>query len=149
MLRWPTSAIRSTQLREAVMFSMAARSKTASKTVFSDGNPNAEVIMIIGEAPGEQEDIQGIPFCGPSGNCWIRCWPHRAYARREPLYIQHRILATAGNRQPTPEESLICRPFVEKHIALINPKMLLLAGGVATTALLENGYRRSKLRDKF
>jgi uracil-DNA glycosylase family 4 len=138
------------QLREAVMnFDGCPLKKTATKTVFSDGNPNATV-MIIGEAPGEQEDIQGIPFCGPSGKLLDKVLASIGLTRAENLYISNTVFwRPPGNRQPTPEESLACQPFVEKHIALINPKMLLLAGGVATMALLKMDTAVSKLRGKF
>lgn len=138
------------QLRDAVMnFEGCELKKTATKTVFSDGNPNAQV-MIIGEAPGEQEDIQGIPFCGPSGKLLDKVLASIGLTRAENLYISNTVFwRPPGNRQPTPEESASCQPFVEKHIALINPKLLLLAGGVATMALLKMDTAVSKLRGKF
>jgi uracil-DNA glycosylase family 4 len=138
------------ELREAVMnFDGCGLKKTASKTVFSDGNPNAKV-MIIGEAPGEQEDIQGIPFCGPSGKLLDKVLASIGLTRAENLYISNTVFwRPPGNRQPSPEEAASCLPFVEKHIALINPKMLLLAGGTATMALLKMDTAVSKLRGKF
>jgi uracil-DNA glycosylase family 4 len=139
------------ELRAAVMkFDGCGLKKTASKTVFSDGNPSHAKVMLIGEAPGEQEDIQGIPFCGPSGKLLDKVLASIGITRAENLYISNTVFwRPPGNRQPSAEESAICLPFVEKHIALINPKMLLLAGGTATMALLKMDTAVSKLRGKF
>lgn len=123
--------------------------KNASKTVFSDGNPKA-LAMVIGEAPGAQEDVQGIPFCGPSGQLLDKVLASIGLLRAENLYISNTVFwRPPGNRQPSPEETAICLPFVEKHIALVNPKLLILAGGVATAALLNNDTSISRLRGKL
>ncbi len=128
-------------------FDGCAIKKTASKTVFADGNPNAR-IMIIGEAPGAQEDIQGIPFCGPSGMLLDRMLASIGLDRTS-VYISNTVFwRPPGNRQPSPEETATCLPFVEKHIALVNPNLLLLAGGVATLTLLRNDQSMSRLRGK-
>lgn len=122
--------------------------KTASKTVFCDGNSKARV-MIIGEAPGAQEDIQGIPFCGPSGQLLDRMLLAIGLTR-ETVYISNTVFwRPPGNRQPTPEETATCLPFVEKHIALVNPALLILSGGTATTTLLQRDTSISRLRGKF
>lgn len=138
------------ELREAVMsFDGCALKKTASKTVFSDGNPKA-LVMVIGEAPGAQEDIQGIPFCGPSGKLLDQMFAGIGLTRRDNLYISNTVFwRPPGNRQPSPEETAICLPFVEKHIALISPKLLVLSGGTATTALLQKDQSISRLRGKI
>ena len=130
-------------------FDGCAIKKTASKTVFCDGNPAAKV-MIIGEAPGAQEDIQGIPFCGPSGQLLDRMLAAIGLNRRESVYISNTVFwRPPGNRQPTPEETGACLPFVEKHIALIKPAILILAGGTATTTLLKRDTSISRLRGKL
>lgn len=130
-------------------FDGCAIKKTASKTVFSDGNPNAKV-MVIGEAPGAQEDRQGIPFCGPSGMLLDRMLAAIGLSRRDNVYISNTVFwRPPGNRQPSPEETAICLPFVEKHIALIRPKLLLLSGGTATNTLLRRDASISRLRGKF
>jgi DNA polymerase len=137
-----------TELEAAVRaFDGCAIKKTASKTVFSDGNPKARV-MIIGEAPGAQEDIQGIPFCGPSGMLLDRMLAAIGLDRTT-TYISNTIFwRPPGNRQPSPEEISICLPFVEKHIALVNPALLILSGGTATTALLREDASISRLRGR-
>lgn len=129
-------------------FDGCAIKKTASKTVFCDGNPQAKV-MIIGEAPGAQEDIQGIPFCGASGQLLDRMLAAIGLDRTS-VYISNTVFwRPPGNRQPTPEETAICLPFVEKHIALINPRLLVLSGGTATTTLLKKDASISRLRGKL
>lgn len=130
-------------------FDGCALKKTATKTVFADGNPNAS-IMLIGEAPAADEDMQGIPFCGESGQLLDKMLAAIELTRAENIYLTNTIFwRPAGNRQPTPEEIAICLPFVEKHIALIAPKILILAGGVAVRALLKNDQAISRLRGKW
>jgi len=129
-------------------FDGCAIKKTANKTVFCDGNPKARV-MIIGEAPGAQEDIQGIPFCGPSGKL-LDAMLAAIGLDRTSVYISNTVFwRPPGNRQPTPEETATCLPFVEKHIALVNPALLILSGGTATTTLLNKDTSISRLRGKF
>jgi len=129
-------------------FDGCAIKKTASKTVFCDGNPEAKIV-IIGEAPGAQEDIQGIPFCGPSGQLLDRMLASIGLDRTK-VYISNTVFwRPPGNRQPSMEETAICLPFVEKHIALINPALLILSGGTATTTLLQRDQSISRLRGKF
>lgn len=130
-------------------FDGCALKKTASKTVFADGNPKA-LVMIIGEAPGAQEDIQGIPFCGPSGKLLDKILASIGLSRSENVYISNTLFwRPPGNRQPSPEETSICLPFVEKHIALIAPKLLLLSGGTAAATLLQKDQSISRLRGKL
>lgn len=130
-------------------FDGCALKKTASKTVFADGNPLARV-MIIGEAPGAQEDMQGIPFCGPSGALLDKMLASIGLTRESSAYISNTVFwRPPGNRQPTPDETSICLPFVEKHIALIKPSLLILSGGTATITLLRRDQSISRLRGKF
>lgn len=137
------------QLQEAVRnFNGLAIKKTAQHTVFADGNPEATV-MIIGEAPGAQEDQQGIPFCGPSGALLDKMFAAIGLDRSK-IYISNSVFwRPPGNRQPSSEELAICAPFVEKHIALITPRLLVLAGGTATTAVLKRDQSIGRLRGKF
>jgi DNA polymerase len=137
------------ELEEAVRaFEGCAIKRTANKTVFSDGNPAAKV-MIIGEAPGAQEDMQGIPFCGPSGALLDKMLASIGLDR-SCVYISNTVFwRPPGNRQPLPEETAACLPFVEKHIALINPSLLILAGGTAAITLLRSDLSISRLRGKF
>lgn len=138
------------ELEKAVRaFDGCSIKKTATNTVFCDGNPKSD-IMFIGEAPGAQEDIEGIPFCGESGKLLDNMLKWVGLTRKDNFYITNTIFwRPPGNRKPTPEETAICKPLVEKHIALINPKLLVLVGGTATTALLDTKLGITKLRGKF
>jgi DNA polymerase len=137
------------ELREAVTkFNGCLLKRTARKTVFADGNESAKV-MVIGEAPGEQEDEQGIPFCGKSGQLLDNTLASIGLKRSENIYISNTIFwRPPGNRTPSPEEVAICAPFVKKHVALKNPDLLILAGGVAGS-VLGSTESVSKLRRKF
>ena len=130
-------------------FEGLAIKKTANNTVFSDGNPNAKV-MAIGEAPGANEDEEGIPFCGMSGKLLDQVLLSINLSRKENLYITNSLFwRPPGNRKPTEEENAVCLPFVEKHIAIIKPKLILLVGSTSASALLQNNDTISRLRTKF
>jgi uracil-DNA glycosylase len=118
----------------------------AKNTVFCDGNPNSK-ILLIGEAPGATEDEQGIPFCGESGKLLDKMIGAIGLDRKKNVYITNTIFwRPPANRQPTPQEVEICKPFVEKHIALFNPSLIILIGGTATTALLGKNETISHVR---
>lgn len=126
------------ELRDAVhQFHGCPLKKMAKNTVFGDGNPHSG-IMFIGEAPGAEEDQMGIPFCGPSGQLLDDMLSHIGLNRAEHFYITNTVFwRPPGNRIPTAEETAICKPLVEKHIALINPRILILVGGQATKMILD------------
>jgi DNA polymerase len=108
----------------------------AINTVFADGNPEAK-IMLIGEAPGAKEDELGIPFCGESGALLDTMLSTINLSRKENIYITNTIFwRPPANRRPTKQEIEICRPFLEKHISLINPKLIVCVGSTAVTGLL-------------
>ncbi len=136
------------ELREAVMnFTGCGLQKFATNTVFADGDYKSG-IMFIGEAPGKNEDLQGIPFCGASGKL-LDLMLGGIDLNREKAYITNTIFwRPPGNRKPTPEEVEICRPFLKKHIALVNPKILICVGATATHAILDTQEGISKLVDK-
>ena len=118
---------------------------SAKNTVFADGNPNAKV-MFIGEAPGKDEDIKGIPFVGLAGQLLDKMLFSIKLDRSE-VYITNIIpWRPPGNRQPTTQEMLLCVPFIQKHIELVRPKILVLLGGTATKALLllDEGIMKSR-----
>ena len=107
------------------------------KTVFADGTPTAK-LMLIGEAPGAQEDVQGVPFCGPSGQLLDKMLAAISYSRAENAYITNSFFwRPPGNRTPSTEELAICQPFVERHVALIDPALIVLVGGTAVKAVLQ------------
>ncbi|WPY01213.1 Uracil DNA glycosylase superfamily protein [Candidatus Trichorickettsia mobilis] len=121
----------------------------ATNTVFADGNPNSQ-IMFIGEAPGATEDQKGIPFCGESGKLLDNMLACIGIFRTTNAYITNTIFwRPPANREPTPEEISICKPFVEKHIALINPKLIVLVGSTAATSLLGKHAGISKIRQEY
>lgn len=120
--------------------------RTATNTVFAQGVPESRV-MFIGEAPGADEDRQGIPFCGVSGQLLDKMLGCIGLNRTQNFYITNTIYwRPPGNRKPTAEELAICNPFVEKHIALVNPKLLILVGGTATQSVLNDARGITRLR---
>lgn len=130
-------------------FKGLAITKTATNTVFCDGNPEAD-IMMIGEAPGAEEDIQGIPFCGASGKMLEQALAYIGLERSRNFYITNTIFwRPPGNRKPTPEELAVCEPFLQKHIALVKPKLIILIGGTAVTGVLGQKQGITALRGKF
>jgi DNA polymerase len=135
------------ELRAAVEgFNGLAIKKTANKTVFCDGNPDTGV-MLIGEAPGADEDVKGIPFCGMSGQLLDKVLWSIRLDRKNGFYITNTLFwRPPGNRKPTPEELAVCEPFLEKHIALAKPKILLLVGATAVQGILKNNDSMGKLR---
>lgn len=121
---------------------------TAKNTVFADGNPKAS-IMAVGEAPGRDEDMQGLPFVGRSGQLLDRMLAAIGLDR-EAVYISNVIAwRPPGNRTPTPQETEICRPFIERHIELVAPKILLPVGGSAAKTLLKTSDGIMRLRGKW
>jgi uracil-DNA glycosylase family 4 len=127
-------------------FNGCALKKTATNTVFAEGVP-ASRLMFVGEAPGAEEDRNGVPFCGPSGKLLDRMLSFIGLDRAENFYITNTLFwRPPGNRQPSAEELEICRPFVEKHIALVDPKILVLVGGTATSSVLRDTRGITRLR---
>jgi len=120
---------------------------TAKQLVFADGNPQARV-MFVGEAPGREEDIAGLPFVGPSGQLLERMMAAIGLDRTT-AYIANVIpWRPPGNRTPTPQESQICLPFIKRQIELADPDILVCLGGPSAAALLgmTEGIRRSRGR---
>lgn len=118
----------------------------AKNTVLCDGNPNAK-IMLVGEAPGATEDEKGVSFCGESGMLLDAMLQTIGISRKTNAYITNTVFwRPPANRKPTSEEIELCRPFVEKHIALINPHLIILVGATATSSLLNQGESITNLR---
>jgi len=138
------------ELKEIVFnFEGCNLKKTATNTVFCDGVISSK-IMLIGEAPGANEDLQGRPFCGDSGKLLDLMFKSINLSRDKNLYISNCIFwRPPGNRKPTDEEIEICKPFIEKHIALINPKLLILVGGTALNALIDKKANITNFRKIF
>ena len=108
---------------------------TAKTTVFADGNPDGG-IMFIGEAPGREEDLEGLPFVGRSGQLLDKMLAAIGLDRSR-AYIANVIpWRPPGNRTPTPLETEICRPFIERQIELANPKIIVTLGGPSAKTIL-------------
>jgi uracil-DNA glycosylase family 4 len=122
--------------------------RTATNTVFADGNPTAPVMM-IGEGPGADEDRIGRPFVGRAGQLLDRMLA-AIQLDREGVHITNVVYwRPPGNRTPTTAEIASCLPFVLRHIALVHPKILVLAGGTAAGALLPGGQGITRLRGRW
>jgi uracil-DNA glycosylase family 4 len=120
---------------------------TATRLVFADGNPQARV-MFVGEAPGRDEDIEGLPFVGRSGKLLDRMIAAIGLDRSS-AYIANVIpWRPPGNRTPTPQETQICLPFIQRQIELVNPDVLVTLGNPSTQTLLSTreGIMRTRGR---
>ena len=116
-------------------FDGCALKSTATRLVFADGNPQAR-IMFVGEAPGREEDIEGLPFVGRSGKLLDRMIAAIGLDRSS-AYIANVIpWRPPGNRTPTPQETQICLPFIQRQIELADPDILVCLGGPSAQTLL-------------
>ena len=116
-------------------FEGCALKSTASQLVFADGNPEAR-LMLVGEAPGREEDIEGLPFVGRSGKLLDRMLAAIGLDRTS-VYIANIVpWRPPGNRTPTPQESQICLPFILRQIELADPDILVCLGGPSAQTLL-------------
>jgi uracil-DNA glycosylase len=129
-------------------FDGCALKRTATNTVFVDGNPAAPV-MIIGEAPGADEDRIGRPFVGRAGQLLDRMLAAIGLDRSKVLITNVVYWRPPGNRTPTAAEIASCLPFVFRLIALVRPKVLVLSGGTAAGALLPQGQGITRLRGRW
>ena len=120
----------------------------ALNTVFADGNPSSK-IMLIGEAPGAEEDKLGKPFVGAAGQLLNKMLA-AINLDRNSVYITNIVpWRPPNNRAPNTEEILQCLPFIQKHIEIIHPSILVLLGGTATKAMLATTLGITKLRGKW
>jgi uracil-DNA glycosylase family 4 len=120
---------------------------TATRLVFADGNPKARV-MFVGEAPGRDEDISGLPFVGRSGKLLDRMMAAIGLDRTQAYITNIVPWRPPGNRTPTPQESAICLPFVLRQIELVDPDILVCLGQPSTQTLLgtKEGITRTRGR---
>ena len=122
--------------------------KSAKNIVFSDGNPNSR-IMIIGEGPGANEDIEGMPFIGRAGHLLDKMLQSINLSRKN-VYITNVVdYRPPENRSPTEEEIQKYIPFLIRHIEIINPKILLLLGSTALNTIIGNDEVISNVRGKW
>ena len=136
-------------LRDRLLaFDGCALKKTATNTVFGEGPAGAR-LMIVGEAPGADEDRQGRPFVGPSGQLLERMLAAIGLEREE-VYIANTVYwRPPGNRTPSVEEEEACRPFIDRQIALVAPDVLMLTGGAAAKTLLGTTEGIMRLRGRW
>lgn len=137
------------ELRKAMAgFEGCALRYTAKNLVFSDGNPQARV-MLVGEAPGRDEDLQGLPFVGRSGQLLDRMLASIGLDRTS-VYIANTLpWRPPGNRAPTPAEQAVCLPFIERQIELSQARILVLVGGVSAKQLLATDTGIMRLRGRW
>lgn len=138
------------ELKEALQgFEGCALKKTAKNTVFGEGVPHAEV-MFVGEAPGADEDRIGQPFVGVSGKLLDKMLDSVGFSRQKNIYISNIIpWRPPGNRSPSTSEVSLCLPFIQRHIELVRPKILIFVGGVAFNALLVRPETITKARGNW
>jgi DNA polymerase len=129
-------------------FDGCALKATASRTVFADGNPAAR-LMLVGEAPGREEDLSGLPFVGRSGQLLDRMLASIGLDRSS-VYIANVIpWRPPGNRTPTPQETETCLPFIRRQIELCDPDVLVALGGSAAQSLFRAKDGILKLRGRW
>ena len=136
-------------LREAMAaFDGCPLKQTAKSLVFGEGTAGAK-LMFIGEAPGAQEDRQGVPFVGPAGQLLDRMLAAISLQRSD-VYITNILpWRPPGNRTPTDSEIAACMPFIERHIDLVAPEILVLVGGTSAKTLLGTTQGIMRTRGKW
>lgn len=129
-------------------FEGCALRSTATRLVFADGNPQAR-LMLVGEAPGRDEDIEGRPFVGRSGKL-LDLMLAAIGLDRSKVYIANVIpWRPPGNRTPTPQEIQICLPFIQRQVELVNPDIVMTLGNPATQTLLQTREGIMKSRGRW
>jgi DNA polymerase len=126
-------------------FTGCALRDTATRLVFADGAEQTN-LMLIGEAPGAEEDRAGLPFVGPAGQLLDKMLASINFNRTDLRIVNVVPWRPPGNRTPAESEIAVCLPFLHRHIALIRPKFLLLLGGVAAKAMLQPEHRATGIR---
>jgi DNA polymerase len=129
-------------------FDGSALKATATTTVFSDGDPLSRV-MFIGDAPGAEEDRQGRPFVGESGQLLDKMLAAIGRSRQQIYATNILFWRPPGSQKPTPQQSTVFMPFVKRHIELVQPKLLVLLGGTPANLLLDTPEGITRLRGKW
>lgn len=120
-----------------------------AQTVFADGGPEAE-LMFVGEGPGAEEDRQGIPFVGRSGQLLTKIIEDGMKMRRADVYIANIVKCRPpGNRTPRPDEVSSCIPYLHKQIEIVNPKIIVALGAPAANTLLGASLPITRIRGRF
>lgn len=129
-------------------FEGCALKKTATNLVLADG-PEDAALMFVGEAPGAEEDRQGVPFVGPSGKLLNAMLQSIGMSRDEVIISNTVFWRPPGNRTPTAQESAVCRPFIERLVEIVSPQVLVCVGAPSAHALLGETQGISRLRGKW
>lgn len=139
-----------TDLKQAITaFEGCSLKKLATHTIFSDGNPDSK-IMLIGDAPGADDDRDGIPFAREHGQLLDKMFGAIGLERDKDFYVTNILpWRPPGNRAPSPEEITICLPFIKKHIELFEPDLIVLLGGVSANSILKTEGNITRLRGKW
>jgi uracil-DNA glycosylase len=116
-----------------------------TQVVFADGSPDAD-LMFIGEGPGYHEDQQGLPFVGAAGQLLNRLLGEIGLSREEVRITNTVLCRPPGNRDPLPDELEACRPYLEQHVALVDPKVVCTLGNFATRVILDRPVAISRVR---
>lgn len=123
--------------------------KTRTQSVFSDGIANSK-LMLIGEAPGANEDMQGVPFVGRAGKLLDQIFESVGLSRQNNLYICNTIKCRPPeNRDPLPCEKEACRPYLNAQIDILKPRIILLCGRVALKSFMDTDLGITKIRGKW
>lgn len=123
--------------------------KTRNKIVFSDGDPDAK-ILLIGEAPGADEDATGTPFVGRAGKLLTKLIEDCGFSRKKDFYICNTVKCRPPeNRVPTDEEKQLCENYLLEQIKIVNPKVIVLCGATSAKSFLGNKIKISQIRGKW
>jgi uracil-DNA glycosylase family 4 len=134
---------------QAIVCTRCELSQTRTHAVFADGNPQAP-LMLIGEGPGQTEDETGLPFVGKAGQLLNQLLASAHIRRPEDVYICNVVKChPPGNRAPLPEEAAACAPYLLTQIALVRPKIILLAGTTALKSVLGVSEGITKVRGQW
>ena len=137
------------ELKEAIrQFEGLSLKATATNLVFADGNPQGR-LMLIGEAPGAEEDRRGLPFVGPAGQLLDRMLAAIGHDRTNSYITNIVNWRPPGNRKPSPAEMALCQPFIDRHIALVNPALIVLLGDTAAKTLTNRTEGITRMRGKW
>jgi len=126
----------------------AELARTRTQTVFGAGNPDARLVF-LGEAPGADEDAQGIPFVGRAGQLLTRIIEACTLSRDDVYILNILKCRPPGNRNPLPEEAANCREYLDAQLAIIEPEFIVCLGAVAAKNLLETDASIGRMRGKF
>ncbi len=137
-------------LRQAALNCQSCKlCQTRHNVVFGTGNPNAEV-MLIGEGPGENEDLQGEPFVGRAGQLLDKMLAHVGLSRQENVYIANMVKCRPPqNRDPEKEEVAACIGYLRNQVQLIRPKIIVCLGRIAACALIDPGFKVTRQHGTF